>query len=53
MKTIGDVILGTIEDLIAHKIIPEYPCRKCRINYVFNPDDFCDKCIEKMIEEEG
>lgn len=51
MKTLGDVILGSMEDMIAHKVIPEFICRKCGENYVFEPNDFCDSCIDEIVEE--
>ena len=51
--TLGDVILGSMDDLINHKIIPEYLCRRCGINYTFEPDDFCEECIEDVVEGEG
>ena len=53
MKTLGDVILGSMEDLINHKVIPEFKCRHCNIHYVFEPDDFCDFCINEIINNEG
>ena len=52
MKTLGSVTIGSMEDLIDHKIIPEYLCRNCGVHYVFEPGDFCEQCIERMIEEE-
>ena len=52
MRTLGDVILGSISELIDNKIIPEYLCRRCGVNYTFEPDDYCDECIEEMVEGE-
>ena len=51
MKTLGDITIGTLEDLIAHKVIPDFLCRKCNINYTFEPEESCDSCIEEIIEE--
>lgn len=53
MKTLGSVILGTMEDLEANGIIPKFKCRRCHINYTFSEDDYCDECIEKIVEGEG
>ncbi len=52
MKTLGSVILGTMEDLLDHKIIPEFKCRRCNVGYTFDVEDYCDLCIDEIINQE-
>ena len=52
MKTLGDVILGNAQDLIRREITPEFKCRRCGIHYTFKPNDFCETCIEDIVNDE-
>ena len=53
MKTIGSIILGNMEDLIANGVIPQYKCKICRTEFVFRRGDFCDFCIDDIVNDEG
>lgn len=52
-RTIGDILLTSIEDMLDGRPIPEFPCRRCPTGYVYNKGDYCDNCIEEIISREG
>ena len=52
-KTVGDVILGNIEDLEKNGIEPKFRCPRCFFHFTFRKGDYCDWCIDDIVNEEG
>ena len=44
-KTLGDVILGAMNDIIK--------CPRCRTKHIRKTDIYCNYCIEEIVEGEG
>lgn len=52
-RTIGDILLTSMEDLLDGKPIPEFKCRRCPTGYAYERGGYCDACIEEIISREG
>lgn len=52
-RTVGDILLTSMEDIMLGRGIPEFQCRRCKISYVYTKGDLCDSCIEDIIEGEN
>ena len=52
-RTIGDILLTSMEDIMLGRGVPEFKRRRCKISYVYTKSDLCDGCIEEIIEGEG
>ena len=44
-RTVGDVIFGTISDIIK--------CPRCRTKHIREDDIYCNYCIDDIINDEG
>ena len=46
-KTVGDFIFGKILHTTG------FFCRRCKVNVTILPNDFCDDCIDDIVNDEG
>ena len=52
-KTLGDVILCNIEDMRKKANEPKFRCPRCLFHFTFRKGDYCDWCIDDIVNDEG
>ena len=51
-KTLGDVILGTVEDIERYGTLPEYRCFRCHKHFTLLEGDICSWCVDEITNNE-
>ena len=51
-KTLGDVILGTAEEIGIYGTLPEYRCVRCKKHFTLLKGDVCSWCVDEIVNNE-